>query len=226
MGVAVVCETPEKVGIREEAECPLGLILVTSGEVFRFGEFTFPVVPTGLPNARVTVSFSLGGVRGVVAEVDVHPSGRTLPRDDTDAERTLVLLEGGAEFDVTCGFDLGVNDLDLWASPAFLKEGVVEVVVLILEGVGDLDGVLRETGVKDRETVLFGKETEAEAEAVVVFLGADEDLTVGPMLEGRIVGMLEGRIVGMLEGRIVELLRVGFEDGSLSFCAKEIKNHT
>lgn len=108
------------------------------------------------------------------------------------------------------------------------------VVVVVLEGVGDLDaGVLRDTGVRDRETVLFGYETktEAEAEIVVVFLGAEEDLTVGklePMFEGRSVGMLEGRSVGMLEGRIVELLRVGFEDGSLSLCAKEerIKNLT
>lgn len=96
---------------------------------------------------------------------------------------------------------------------------MVEVVVLILEGVEDLDGVLRETGVKDRETVLFGEETETEAEAVVVFLGAEDDLKVG-MLEGRIVGMLEGRNVGMLEGRIVELLRVGVEDGSVSLYAK------
>jgi len=72
-----------------EAERPLGLVLVTSGEVFRFGEFTFPVVvPTGLPNARVTVSFSLGGVRGV---------DETDGRDVTDTERTLVLLESGAE---------------------------------------------------------------------------------------------------------------------------------
>jgi len=110
-------------------------------------------------------------------------------------------------------------------SPGFLKEGVVEVVVVvvILEEVGDLDdGVLRDTGVRDRETVLFGYETKiaGEAEAVVVFLGAEEDLTVGnvePMFEGRSVGMLEGRSVGMLEGRIVELLRVGFEDGSVSF---------
>lgn len=64
--------------------------------MFLLGEFTFPVVPTGLPNARVTVSFSLGSV----AETDVHASGRTHPRDDTDAERALVLLEGEAEFDV------------------------------------------------------------------------------------------------------------------------------
>lgn len=90
MGVAFACETPEKVGIREgEAERPLGLVLVTSGEVFRFGELTFP---TGLPNARLTVSFSLGGVRGF-AGTDVHPSGRTHLRDDTDAERTLFVLE-------------------------------------------------------------------------------------------------------------------------------------
>jgi len=85
LGVVVVCEVPEKVGIREgEAERPLGLVLVTSGEVFRFGELT---LPTGLPNARVTVSFSLGGVRGV-AETVVLLSGR----DVTDEERTLVLL--------------------------------------------------------------------------------------------------------------------------------------
>lgn len=61
--------------------------------------------PTGLPKARVTVSFSLGGVRGV---------DETDGRDVTDAERTLVLLEGGAELFVAIrGFDLGVNDLDL-----------------------------------------------------------------------------------------------------------------
>jgi len=191
LGVVVVCEVPEKVGIREgEAERPLGLVLVTSGEVFRFGELTWP---TGLPNARVTVSFSLGGVRGV-AETVVLLSGR----DVTDEERTLVLL---LAFAAIWGFALGVNDLDLWASPAVLKEGVVEVVVLILEGVEVGDGVLRDEGVKDRETVLFGEETEAEAWicVVVVFLGTEEDL-----------------IVGMLEGRIVEPLLVGLEDGSLS----------
>lgn len=85
---------------------------------------------------------------------------------------------------------------------------------MILEGVEERGGVLRETGVKDRETVLFGDATEAEAVVVVVvFLGAEEDLA---MLEGRSVGMLEGRSVGMLEGRPVEVLLVGFEDGSLS----------
>lgn len=91
---------------------------------------------------------------------------------------------------------------------------MVEVVVLILEGVEDGDGVLRDDGVKDRETVLFGEETavlfgeetEAEAEVViVVFLGTEEDLRVG-----------------MLEGRIVEPLLVGLEVGSLSLCASEI----
>lgn len=84
---------------------------------------------------------------------------------------------------------------------------MVEVVVLILEGVEEGDGVLRDEGVKDRETVLFGELTENEAE--VVFLGTEEDL-----------------IVGMLEGRTVELLLVGLEDGSLSFYAKKIKNVT
>ena len=93
----------------------------------------------------------------------------------------------------------------------------VGIVVLILEGVEDRDGVLRDTGVTDRETLLFGDATEAEAVVVVVvvFLGADEDLTV---LEARNVGMLEGRSVGMFEGRTVEVLLVGFEDGSLSSC--------
>lgn len=95
-----------------------------------------------------------------------------------------------------------------------MKEGIL---VLFLEGVEERDGVLRDTGVKDRETVFFGDATEAEAVAVavvvVVFLGAEEDLTA---LEGRSVGMLEGRSVGMLEGRPVEVLLVGFEDGSLS----------
>lgn len=61
--LAVVCPTPEKVGIREEEEWPLGLVLVTSGDVFRFGEVTCLVVATGRPNARVTVfSLPLGGV--------------------------------------------------------------------------------------------------------------------------------------------------------------------
>lgn len=87
-----------------------------------------------------------------------------------------------------------------------MKEGFVEVVVLILEGVEDGDGVLRDKGVKDRETFRFGEEAEAEAEivVVVVFLGTEEDL-----------------MVGMLEGRIVEPLLVGLEDGSLSLCAKK-----
>lgn len=209
--VAVVCPTPEKVGIREEEEWPLGLVLVTSGDVFRFGEVTFLVVATGRPNARVTVfSLPLGGVWGV---------DKSDGRDDADVERTvLVLLEGAAEVAAVWGFDLGVNDLDLWGSPAFLKVGIV---VLILEGVEDRDGVLRDTGVKDRETLLFGDATEANADVVVVvvFLGPDEDLTV---LEGRSVGMLEGRSVGMFEGRTVEVLLVGFEDGSLSSCEKNL----
>ena len=199
--LAGVRERPGKEGIKEEeADFSLDLVLVTSGDVLRLGEVTFLVVATGRPNARVTVfSLPLGGVWGV---------------DDADVERTLALLEGAAEFVAIWGFDLGVNDLDLWGSPAFLKVGIV---VLILEGVEDRDGVLRDTGVKDRETLLFGDATEAEAVVVVVvvFLGADEDLTV---LEARNVGMLEGRSVGMFEGRTVEVLLVGFEDGSLSSC--------
>lgn len=59
------CKRLEKEGIKEEeeADCSLDLVLVTFGDVFRFGEVTFLVVATGRPNARVTAfSLPLGGV--------------------------------------------------------------------------------------------------------------------------------------------------------------------
>lgn len=85
-----------------------------------FAEFTLfrLVLPTGLPNARVTISFPLG-------------VARTVGRDDTDIERTLVLLNGELLY-LLQSEALNLDPTILIFERLYFLKVVVEVAVLIL----------------------------------------------------------------------------------------------